>query len=69
MMSPTLRGEFKGDRAEYFDQEAYNGRQILVRFAISHITANHCRFAQAFSADGGNTPETNFIVTETRAKK
>jgi hypothetical protein len=67
-MSPALTGEFKNGRAEFYDQEPYNGREIYVRFAISDITANSCRFEQSFSDDGGKTWEVNFIVTETRVK-
>jgi hypothetical protein len=63
-----LTGEFENGRAEFYDQETYNGREIFVRFTISDITANSCRFEQAFSGDGGKTWEVNFIVTETRVK-
>ena len=59
-------GEFKNGRGEFYDQEILNGRAILVRFAVSDITANSCRFEQAFSADGGKSWEVNFVVTETR---
>lgn len=65
-MGAPVTGEFKDGRAEFYDQEPYKGREILVRFAISDVSANHCRFEQAFSDDGGKTWETNFIVTETR---
>ena len=68
VMSPTLTGEFRNGRAEFYDQEPYKGRQILVRFAISDITANTCRFEQSFSDDGGKRWEVNFIVTETKVK-
>lgn len=61
-----LTGVFSNGSAEFYDQEPYNGREILVRFGISDITANTCRFEQAFSDDGGRTWEVNFIVTETR---
>lgn len=67
-MSAPVTGEFKNGRAEFYDQEPYKGRQILVRFAISDITASSCRFEQSFSDDGGKTWEVNFIVTETRMK-
>lgn len=67
-MSQAVTGEFKSGRAEFYDQEPYDGRQIMVRFAISDITANSCRFEQSFSDDGGKTWEVNFIVTETRMK-
>jgi hypothetical protein len=62
---PTV-GEFKNGRGEFYDQETLNGRSILVRFVISDITANSCRFEQSFSDDGGKTWETNWIATDTR---
>jgi hypothetical protein len=65
MSTPTI-GEFKNGRGEFFDQETLNGRAILVRFVISDITANSCRFEQAFSDDGGKTWEVNWIATDTR---
>ena len=68
-IAPVLTGEFKNGRAEFYEQEPYQGREILVRFAISDVTADSCRFEQAFSADGGKTWEVNFIVTETRMKR
>jgi hypothetical protein len=67
-MSLPVVGEFKNGRGEFFDQETYNGRTILVRFAVSDITPNSCHFEQAFSADGGRTWEPNFIVSETLVK-
>ena len=65
-MEPPAIGEFKNGRAEFIEQQAYKSRSILVRFSVSDITANSCRFEQAFSDDGGKTWEVNFIVTETR---
>jgi len=62
---PTI-GEFKNGRGEFFDQETFNGRAILVRFVISDITPNSCRFEQAFSDDGGKSWEVNWIATDTR---
>jgi hypothetical protein len=61
-------GEFKNGRGEFFDQETLNGRAILVRFVISDITPNSCRFAQSFSDDGGKTWEVNWIATDTHIK-
>jgi hypothetical protein len=68
LSTPTI-GEFKGGRGEFFDQETLNGRAILVRFVISDITPNSCRFEQAFSDDGGKTWEVNWIATDTRVKE
>jgi hypothetical protein len=67
LSQPTI-GEFNNGRGEFFDQETLNGRAILVRFVISDITPNSCRFEQAFSEDGGKTWEVNWIATDTRVK-
>jgi hypothetical protein len=64
---PTI-GEFKNGRGEFYDQEPFNGRTILVRNVWSDITANSCRFEQAFSDDGGKTWELNWIAVDTRVK-
>src|SRR5262249_50427904 len=62
-------GEFKNGRGEFYDQETFNGRAILVRFLISDITPNSCRFEQAFSDDGGKTWEVNWIAIDTRVQE
>jgi hypothetical protein len=64
-LSAPAVGGFEGGRGEFYDQEAYNGRTILVRFEVSVLTPTSCRFEQAFSVDGGKTWEVNLIVTET----
>lgn len=65
---PTI-GEFKNGRGEFYDQETFNGRAILVRFVISDITPTSCRFEQAFSDDGGKTWEVNWIAVDTRIEQ
>jgi hypothetical protein len=67
MSQPTI-GEFKDGRGEFYDQETYNGRAILVRFVITKITEDSYRFEQAFSDDGGKTWEVNWIAVDTRVK-
>jgi len=62
---PTI-GEFRGGRGEFYDQEDFNGRAILVRFVIIPIDNNTIRFEQAFSDDGGRTWEVNWVATDTR---
>jgi hypothetical protein len=64
---PTV-GEFKNGRGEFFDQESFNGRAILVRNVWSDISADSCRFEQSFSDDGGKTWEVNWIAVDTRVK-
>lgn len=62
---PTI-GQFNNGRGEFYSQDIFNGRAILVRFIISDITADSARFEQAFSDDGGKTWEVNWIATDTR---
>jgi len=59
-------GEFKDGRGEFYDQEPFKDRLILVRQIWSDITPTSHRFEQAFSDDGGKTWETNFKATLTR---
>jgi len=67
-LSPPTIGEFKDGHGEFFSQETLNDRAILVRFVISDITPDSCRFEQAFSDDGGKTWEVNWIAIDTRVK-
>jgi len=59
-------GEFKNGRGEFYDQEPFKGRTILVRQVWSDITPTSHRFEQAFSDDGGKTWEINFVANLTR---
>ena len=68
LSQPTI-GEFRNGRGEFFDQESFNGRTILVRNVWSDITADSGRFEQAFSDDGGKTWEVNWIAVDTRLKE
>lgn len=65
-MSPPAIGHFENGRGEFYDQESLNGRAIYVRFVISDITRNPCRFEQSFSDDGGKTWELNWVALDTR---
>lgn len=65
-LSPPVIGEFRNGRGEFFAQESLDGRAILVRFVISVMTPDSCRFEQSFSDDGGRTWEVNWIAVDTR---
>ncbi|MBA2457336.1 MAG: hypothetical protein H0V43_00080 [Gemmatimonadales bacterium] len=67
-LSPPSIGEFRNGRGEFFARESLDGRAIFVRFVISVITPDSCRFEQSFSDDGGKTWELNWIATDTRVK-
>lgn len=69
VLSIPAIGTFNDGRGEFYDSELYHGRNILVRFSIWPVSANEVRSEQAFSADGGQTWETNWINTYTRASE
>jgi hypothetical protein len=64
---PTI-GEFKNGRGVFVDQESFDDRVILVRNSFVDITPNSARFEQTFSDDGGETWETNWVMTFTRSE-
>lgn len=67
LATPSV-GEFRSGRGEFYSHEMLNGRGILVRFVITPVTPDSCRFEQAFSVDGGRSWEVNWVATDTRAK-
>jgi len=67
LTTPSI-GAFKDGRGEFYNQDTYNGRAILVRFVITKVTNDQYRFEQAFSDDWGKTWEVNWIAVDTRVK-
>jgi hypothetical protein len=68
-MSVASVGEFKEGRGEFYSQERYHGRTVLIRGIWSDITPDSHRFEQSFSQDGGKVWEPNFIAILTREKR
>ena len=68
-LTEPVFGDFKNGRGEFYGKDTLNGRAIIVRFVISDITADSCRFEQAFSDDGGKTWEVNWVAIDTRLKE
>jgi hypothetical protein len=62
-------GGFTQGRGEFYSQEVFEGKHIFNRFIWSDITPTSCRWEQAFSADGGKTWETNWIMELTRCQE
>jgi hypothetical protein len=63
---PQTLGEFRNGIGQFYDQEPYQGKTILLRFTITPLTTDTYRSEQAFSNDGGKTWETNWINNYTR---
>jgi hypothetical protein len=68
VMAIPMMGEFKNGRGDFMDVEQFDGRTIFVRNVFSDLKRDSARFEQAFSADGGRTWDTNWIMTWTREK-
>ena len=67
VLDPPVFGTFEGDIGIFEGEDLFDGRPILVRFTWSGITTPTPRWEQAFSADGGETWETNWVMDNTRA--
>jgi hypothetical protein len=65
MLTGAMIGEFKDGHGDFYGVDTFNERSILVRNGFYDITPTSSRFEQAFSADGGKTWETNWIMTFT----
>jgi hypothetical protein len=61
-------GRIDGDRGEFYADDVYEGRPIRVVFIWSAITSASAHWEQAFSVDGGETWETNWIMESTRTR-
>jgi hypothetical protein len=65
-LDPPVVGAFDGDSGTFIGHEEFDGRPIVVRFIWSGVTTPTPRWEQAFSEDGGETWETNWIMDFTR---
>ena len=67
-LDPPMRGGFDGDLGIFFGGDFHQGRAVLCRFLWRRGTATNVgpRWEQAFSADGGQTWETNWTMDFTR---
>ncbi len=65
LLTPMV-GRFQNGVGEFYDRETFDGRSIFSRFLWTSSDPDHCRWEQAFSADGGRTWETNWTADFTR---
>jgi hypothetical protein len=62
LMDPPVKGRFEQGVGTFYSDFVDQGRPMRVRFIWSKITATSARWEQAYSADGGTTWETNWIM-------
>jgi hypothetical protein len=58
---PPVTGQFTGKRGEFFNQQQWKGRTVLVRYVWLDLSPTSARMEQSFSDDGGKTWEVNWI--------
>lgn len=61
-IDPPLYGRFAKGVGTFLSRETFEGRPVLVRGEFSSVNAGEARWEQAFSADGGMTWETNWVM-------
>ena len=66
-MTGTFRGGGRDFRGDFHGDDTHEGRPIRAHFIWSGITPTTARWEQEFSADGGQTWESNWVMELTRA--
>ncbi|KQV87244.1 hypothetical protein ASD15_28840 [Massilia sp. Root351] len=69
LMTEPMHGSFKDGQGSFYGQDTVHGRVVPVRFLMVPAGAGQWRFEQAYSADGGQHWETNWIAIDTRRKQ
>jgi hypothetical protein len=67
LLEPPVVGGFSGDTGVFEGPDTFDGQPIGVRYTWSGVTTPTPRWEQAFSADGGKTWETNWVMSFARA--
>ncbi len=63
---PPVVGQFTGKRGEFYNQQEWKGRTVLVRYVWLDLSPVSARMEQSFSDDGGKTWEVNWICELSR---
>ena len=66
VLEPPVVGRFDGGTGLFLGEDVDRGRAVRVRYLWEGIAAGSARWSQAFSYDGGETWETNWIMDFTR---
>lgn len=66
VLDAPVFGAFDGDVGVFEGPDTFAGRPILMRFTWTGVTTSTPRWEQAFSEDGGETWETNWVMDMTR---
>lgn len=61
-LSPPVVGRFAGDEGLFEGEDDFDGQPIRVRFRWQRLGADRAQWEQAFSADDGQSWETNWVM-------
>lgn len=64
--TPPVVGQFTDGRGEFYNQQNWKGRVVLVRYQWFNLSPKSARMEQSFSPDGGKTWEVNWICELSR---
>jgi hypothetical protein len=67
LLDPPVFGGFENGRGVFEGTDVLDGRPIAVRFTWTEVDTPSPRWEQAFSGDGGETWETNWVMEFTHA--
>ena len=65
-LDPPQIGDFRDGHGDFYTTDTINGKTTLIRFDWSRMTSSAPHFEQAFSPDGGQSWEVNWITNQTR---
>ena len=69
VFDPPMIGQFNNGVGEFYSQDMWEGRAVLVRFIWKIVDATHATLQQAYSDDGGKTWETNWTYEGERLQQ
>ena len=67
VLDPPQVGQFKDGVGEFYAQDTWKDKFVIVRFRWTDTTTNKPHFEQSFSNDGGKTWEVNWVTDQNRA--
>ncbi len=67
LLQPPVHGRFENGVGVFEGDDVDEGRPIRARYTWSHIEADSARWSQAYSLDGGQTWETNWVMAFVRS--